>query len=516
MTTQQPRVLSIAGTDPTGGAGIHADLKSIAAAGGYGMAVVTSLVAQNTRGVREVHTPPQDFLAAQLEAVFDDVTVDAVKVGMVGDAATAATVSDFLASHPVPLVVVDPVMVATSGDRLLSADAEDALRVFIRDHATVVTPNIPELAVLTDADAAADFDAALAQGTAFAAEHNVSVLVKGGHLTGAHASNALVTPTGEVHISTVSRVDTPNTHGTGCSLSSALATRLLIDASPHAAVEWASRWLHEAIAHADALHVGHGHGPVDHFRALRRRAAAGSAVPWQSVDRWHGSVAASNGSDPRIAPAGEHTSRLWEMAAASVWPQILSLDFIRDLRAGTLPHDQFTFYLAQDAHYLSDYSRALAALSTKAPATQAQIWWATAAREALVAEQELHRSWFRNHHVEFETTPMSPVTMGYVNFLKAHAGLDDYPVGVAAVLPCFWLYAEVGLHVAQSNSQDHAYKAWLDTYSGEDFLAEASAAITLAEEALAAATETQRRQAADAFMHACYYERDFFAQAGLL
>ena len=266
-----PRVLSIAGTDPTGGAGIQADLKSIAAAGGYGMCVVTALVAQNTQGVREIHTPPQSFLRAQLDSVFDDVTVDAVKIGMLGDADTTRTVSEFLAQHSVPVVVVDPVMVATSGDRLLTEDAEDALRTLVREHATVVTPNIPELAVLCDDTPATTFDEAVSQGRRYAADANVSVLVKGGHLTGDHASNALITPDGDTRIADVLRVRTKNTHGTGCSLSAALATRLVLDDAP-AAVEWASAWLHEAIAHADDLEVGQGHGPVHHFHQLYRLA----------------------------------------------------------------------------------------------------------------------------------------------------------------------------------------------------------------------------------------------------
>ncbi|WP_165164588.1 bifunctional hydroxymethylpyrimidine kinase/phosphomethylpyrimidine kinase [Corynebacterium qintianiae] len=513
MTYQQPRVLSIAGTDPTGGAGIQADLKSIAAAGGYGMAVVTALVAQNTRGVREVHTPPTEFLTAQLASVFDDVTVDAVKVGMLGDASTTAAVSNFLTDHPVPVIVVDPVMVATSGDRLLTRDAEDALRQFVRDHATVVTPNIPELAVLTGSARATDFDAAVAQGVAYAADTGVSVLVKGGHLTGPEASNALVTPSRDVHFIAVPRVDTPNTHGTGCSLSSALATRLRVDASPTAAAEWSSRWLHEAIASSDALNVGEGHGPVDHFHALRRLADAASTHPWGEADRWHEGGVDKQLPEPRIEPAGEHTRHLWQMAARVVWPQILDLSFVRDLREGTLARDQFEFYLAQDAHYLNDYARALASLSAKAQTTEEQIWWASAAREALVAEQEMHRTWFRGRGITFSDARMSPVTMGYVNFLKAHATLEDYPIGVAAVLPCFWLYAEVGLHLAEHNSPGHVYKAWLDTYSGDDFVTEAREAIERAEEALAAATDDQRRKAADAFMHACYYERDFFDQA---
>jgi len=267
-----PNILSIAGTDPTGGAGLQADLKSIAAAGGYGMCVVTSLVAQNTQGVREIHTPPQDFLRAQLAAVFDDVDVDAVKIGMLGDAETTRTVSEFLSANSVPVIVVDPVMVATSGDRLLTEDAEEALRQFVRDHASVVTPNIPELAVLTGSSPATTFDEALEQGRAYAADANVAVLVKGGHLEQGDASNALVQPDGTTHTATVPRVDTKNTHGTGCSLSSAFATRIVLDDDPADALTWTSDWLHEAISAADELNVGKGNGPVHHFHRLYRLA----------------------------------------------------------------------------------------------------------------------------------------------------------------------------------------------------------------------------------------------------
>ena len=266
-----PRVLSIAGTDPTGGAGIQADLKSIAAAGGYGMCVVTALVAQSTQGVREIHTPPQAFLRSQLDAVFDDVEVDAVKIGMLGDVETTRTVADYLAAHPVPVVVVDPVMVATSGDRLLTADAEEALRQLVRDHATVVTPNIPELAVLTGQPEPESFETAVALGRDYARDADVNVLVKGGHLDGDRASNALVAPDGATHVAEVPRVATTNTHGTGCSLSSALATRMALG-DANSAVTWTSDWLHEAIAHADELHVGQGHGPVHHFHRLYRLA----------------------------------------------------------------------------------------------------------------------------------------------------------------------------------------------------------------------------------------------------
>ena len=147
-------------------------------------------------GVRSIHVPPQDFLKEQLDAVFDDVEVDAVKIGMLGDVDTTNTVSDYLAAHPVPTVVVDPVMVATSGDRLLTEDAEEAMRQFVKDHATVVTPNIPELAVLAGTTPAETFDEAVEQGRGYAKAAGVKVVVKGGHLEEGYASNALVTPEG--------------------------------------------------------------------------------------------------------------------------------------------------------------------------------------------------------------------------------------------------------------------------------------------------------------------------------
>ena len=221
-----PRVLSIAGTDPTGGAGIQADLKSISAAGGYGMSVVTALVAQNTQGVRSVHVPPVDFLQEQLDSVIDDVEIDAVKIGMLADAAITAKVADFLRRLPddVP-VVLDPVMVATSGDRLLENDAEQAVRDLC-SQVDLITPNLKELAVLTQTDEASDLEEAIATAKEWAKGAGTAVVVKGGHLDADIADNAVVNADGSVHRVAASRVDTKNTHGTGCSCSSALATRL--------------------------------------------------------------------------------------------------------------------------------------------------------------------------------------------------------------------------------------------------------------------------------------------------
>lgn len=503
-----PNILSIAGTDPTGGAGIQADLKSISAAGGYGMCVVTALVAQNTHGVRSIHVPPQDFLKEQLDAVFDDVEVDAVKIGMLGDVETTETVSNYLAAHPAPTVVVDPVMVATNGDRLLTEDAEEAMRQFVKDHASVVTPNIPELAVLAGTQPAETFDAALEQGREYAKAAGVKVLVKGGHLKEGYASNALVTPEGEVDVAQVPRVDTKNTHGTGCSLSSALATRMSID--PDGALAWTSSWLHEAIAHADDLNVGTGHGPVDHFHRSRRLTAAASTQPWKLIDDW--TAPSSPSLEPKIPAAGPFTRELWDKAAKKVWPETLNSPFIRALRDGTLPEEQFGFYLVQDAYYLREYSRALATVGAKAPEAEDQVWWTQSATVAIEAESDLHRNWISQHHVEADTPP-SPVTLGYVNMLTSTVAFSDYIVGAAAVLPCFWLYAEVGLHLAENNHPEHPYNAWLSMYGGDDFTDAVRMALNSVEKALSEASEKQRAEAIEAFMHACYYEREFFDQA---
>ncbi|CAN5199316.1 hypothetical protein BH09ACT6_BH09ACT6_04690 [soil metagenome] len=266
-----PRVLSIAGTDPTGGAGIQADLKSIAANGGYGMAVVTALVAQNTRGVRAVHTPPVRFLRQQLDAVSSDVQIDAVKIGMLADVAVIEEVRSWLEITRPPLVVLDPVMVATSGDRLLEASAEQALRNLVR-LVDLVTPNVPELAVLLQEEPAADWAAALEQGKRLSTATGAIVLVKGGHFTDADCPDALVDcheRLADTVVEFVSpRVATNNTHGTGCSLSSAMATVQAQTGDWAESLGRVKDWLRDALAHADSLEVGRGNGPIHHFHRL--------------------------------------------------------------------------------------------------------------------------------------------------------------------------------------------------------------------------------------------------------
>ncbi|GII99510.1 hydroxymethylpyrimidine kinase/phosphomethylpyrimidine kinase [Sediminihabitans luteus] len=264
----RPRVLSVAGTDPTGGAGIQADLKAFAAHGAYGMAVVTALVAQNTHGVRAVHVPPVDFLVAQLDAVSDDVTIDAVKIGMVATREYALAIDDWLARVRPPHVVLDPVMVATSGHHLLDPGAQEAVLTLAR-RADLVTPNLPELAVLVDGPVAVTWDEALDQARTLVRGSGTAVLVKGGHLPGdgGRSPDALVTGDGLVELD-APRVATRHTHGTGCSLSSAVAALRPRRAGWEPAVREAKAWLTGALGAGEGLAVGSGRGPVDHLWAL--------------------------------------------------------------------------------------------------------------------------------------------------------------------------------------------------------------------------------------------------------
>ncbi|MDY8108635.1 bifunctional hydroxymethylpyrimidine kinase/phosphomethylpyrimidine kinase [Fulvimarina sp. 2208YS6-2-32] len=256
-------ILSIAGSDPSGGAGIQADIKAISANGGYAMAAITALTAQNTTGVQGF-TPVDPFMVRdQIAAIAADIRIDAIKIGMLGNAGIIEVVADALERIEAP-VVLDPVMVAKGGDRLLAADAVAVLRERILPRARVVTPNLPEAGDLLGEPEARDLNAMRAQGERLLALGSKAVLMKGGHLPGGEATDLLVTPGGETVLS-AARIATKNTHGTGCTLSSALATQLGLGLDLTQAVRRAKAYIGGAIAAADALQVGHGHGPVHHF-----------------------------------------------------------------------------------------------------------------------------------------------------------------------------------------------------------------------------------------------------------
>lgn len=263
-----PIALTIAGSDSSGGAGVQADLKTFSAFGVYGASVITALTAQNTQGVQGVHAVPIPFIVAQADSVLGDLSVSAIKTGMLATTEIVEAVAGVLARWPDLPVVVDPVMVATSGDMLLSPDAVVAVRRLLLPRARLLTPNLPEAAALLETGVATSEDEMTAQGQSLMRAGAGAVLMKGGHAEGRSAVDILVLPDGVVRVESL-RIETSNTHGTGCTLSAAI-TALIAQGDPlDQAVRRAKTYITRAIDHGRRQAIGSGHGPVDHLYAIK-------------------------------------------------------------------------------------------------------------------------------------------------------------------------------------------------------------------------------------------------------
>lgn len=258
--------VTIAGSDSGGGAGIQADLKTFSALGVFGASVITAVTAQNTVGVQGIHDIPPTFVAQQIDSVFSDLTVNAVKIGMLSGPAIIEAVAEGLDRHRATRIVLDPVMVAASGDRLLAPEAIDALRRVLLPRALLVTPNLPEAAALLDEPQAQDEQAMYRQAERILALGPRAVLVKGGHGSGPNSTDILLDSHGMRRF-TAPRIATRNTHGTGCTLSSSITAGLAKGLTLPDAVAAGKRFISAAIGASDQLQIGHGHGPVHHFHA---------------------------------------------------------------------------------------------------------------------------------------------------------------------------------------------------------------------------------------------------------
>ena len=253
-------VLTIAGSDCSGGAGIQADLKTMTAHGVYGMSVITALTAQNTTGVQGIFSIPGEFVAKQLDSVFSDIRPDAVKIGMMSNVEIIETVAERLKYYEFTNIVLDPVMVSTSRHRLLEPSAEEALIRILLPMARILTPNLPEATVLAHRDDITNRDEMLEAAKVIATETGAAILVKGGHLS--DCADDLLYDHGNVYWYSAPRIDTDNTHGTGCTLSSAIASGLALGMDLHTAVANAKEYITGALRNDP--HLGHGNGPLNH------------------------------------------------------------------------------------------------------------------------------------------------------------------------------------------------------------------------------------------------------------
>lgn len=267
MSSQKtPIALTIAGSDSGGGAGVQADLKTMSAIGTYGASVLTALTAQNTVGVTAIHDVPGEFVAAQLDAVYSDLVVDATKIGMLSQSDIIEVVTQGLLRHGAKNIVLDPVMVTTSGDLLLSKDAVESLKTILLPVAQIITPNLFEAAVLLGTEVAQTRVEMEEQAAALLELGALSVLLKGGHFDEPTADDFYLSKI-EKRWYSAPRTKTDNTHGTGCTLSSAIAAYLAQGMPMEDAINAAKIYLSQAIKHADQLKIGQGAGPVHHFFA---------------------------------------------------------------------------------------------------------------------------------------------------------------------------------------------------------------------------------------------------------
>lgn len=265
MAPRIPKVLTIAGSDPSGGAGVQADIKTLSALRCYAMAAVTALTVQNTRGVTRVHPVPAEIVAAQIDAIFADIEVDAVKIGMTAEAAIVEAIADALTRGGARAIVYDPVLASSHGQSLSGAGLAEAARASLLPLATLITPNLAEAAALLGGPPARDPNAMAEQARALVALGARAALVKGGHLDGEPID--ILFDGARIHEFRGRRIATRNTHGTGCALSSAIAARLAHGARLADAVAEAKAFLEQALGRADELCVGQGAGPPHHFAA---------------------------------------------------------------------------------------------------------------------------------------------------------------------------------------------------------------------------------------------------------
>ncbi|KAL7282905.1 hypothetical protein ACG7TL_002321 [Trametes sanguinea] len=500
--TVPPAVLTIAGSDPSGGAGIQADLKAFTAFGCYGMSVITALTAQNTTGVQGVHPSPLDFVEKQLRSILEDIDVHAIKTGMLFDAANTRVIARTLRSHYAdassrPPLVVDPVCVSTSGHTLLAPEAVQVLIDELCPIATLITPNKSEAELLLSQSNCAAKITSL--GDMIAASEKLlllgskAVLLKGGHveLTLADveklaaerpdvtvvreellADNMEILQVNEQDLTTrplvvdvlkeaerttlfVSpRIESMSTHGTGCTLSAVIASLLGKGHTLLEATRQATAYTHVGIE--TAFPVGHGHGPLNHLHALTQRV-----IP------------------PPTASNPHPLTRILIQSAAKTWKEYVEHDFVKQLAQGTLPRECFMHFIKQDYLYLKYYARAYGLLVAKS-STYGSIESATQTIVNVINEVRTHKAFSARWGIseaDLAATPESPSTTAYGAYLIDVGLQGDSAKLIMALAACLLGYGEVGLwlkkEATKPNSwvklEGNAYLQWIEDYSGEHY-----------------------------------------------
>ncbi|KAM0480331.1 hypothetical protein ACHAPX_004162 [Trichoderma viride] len=498
------RVLIIAGSDPSGGAGLEADQKVLAAHGCYAMTSTTALTVQNTKGVTGVHVIPSDFVGRQIEACLEDVGADVIKTGMLASAETIEVIAKLVTKFNVPTLVIDPVMVSTSGAQLLPHEAIAQLSQHLLPHTTILTPNIPEATLLLtqnghqvgEIQSVSDVEA---MGRKIQQLGPKWVLVKGGHmpfrkdLTVAKTDeekeivvDVLVGPEGRIL-----RVQSPyqkstSTHGTGCSLASAIAARVAQGADMPTAVRGACRYIEAGIKTAPQL--GSGNGPLDHFHSTY-------TLPF--------------------SPGYFVEYLLEHPAVRSVWDEFVNHPFVMALGNGTLPVDSFKGYIVQDYLYLIHFSRANALAAYKAKSI-GDISRSNEIVSHILHEMKLHINYCNSFGIsesEIQATQELQACTAYTRYVLDIGQSEDWLALQMALAPCLLGYGAVAkmLHAHADTVRDgNTYWAWIENYNADDYVEAVRLGSELIEKSIRLQSPSRIEELIKIFVHATKMEIGFW------
>ncbi|KAI7849846.1 Phosphomethylpyrimidine kinase-domain-containing protein [Circinella umbellata] len=461
-----PKVLTIAGSDSGGGAGIQADIKTLTSLNVYGSSVLTSLTSQNTLGVDAIHNIPTDFVRKQLEAVLSDIGTDAIKTGMLSSGPIIHTIVETLKKYPHEKLIVDPVMISTSGSKLLADDAVKALIDELLPITMILTPNIPEAEVLLGQPSGSikTLDDVKEGAKKLGALGPKYVLVKGGHLPqNINGSPKVVdvlydSKSGAFHEIVNDYLDTKDTHGTGCTLSAAIAGELAKGHNVLSAVKCATTYIQDAI-NSSLVSLGKGAGPVNHFHNIHSRPYSGKSF----------------------------VKALIESLPAGLWDEFLHHPFVRGMADGTLPKESFIFYLKQDYLYLQHYARSAALAAYKSPNID------MAARNAKIImhiqeEMQMHLKYCEEWGISKEdilSTKESVYNVAYTRYVLDKGATGDQLDLQVAMGPCLLGYGELGLFLfndPNTKREGNPYWRWIKNYANDSFQSAVVAGKELLEE----------------------------------
>lgn len=477
--------LTIAGSDSSGGAGIQADIKTMTMNGVFAMSAITALTAQNTTGVFAVQEATPDFLKAQIDAVFSDIFPDAVKIGMVSSSALIHTIAEALKRWGARNIVVDPVMVATSGAKLISDDAVSTLADELLPLAIITTPNIPEAEILSGMKIT-DEQKMIEAAQKISSRFGCAVLMKGGHMINDANDYLFDGKSGEWFKGR--RIDTKNTHGTGCTLSSAIASNLAKGYELNDSVRLAKEYISGALG--AMLNLGKGCGPMKHAFNLTGKFSQNKGIVARFMD-----------------------------SVSDIWPEYNNHPFVKGMETGTLDPEKFRHYIIQDYHYLNEYSKVFALGVTKAKSLEMMRLFSSVIQAIANVEMDVHKGYMGRLGVsqeELASAKREPENLAYTSYMLRVAYDEGEAEILAAILSCALSYEDIAKTIVKNNPDSvkhELYGHWIMNYSGEEYCGLNKVLVSYLEEAAKNYTDSQLEHLAEIFRACSIHEMNFWDMA---